>query len=126
MITMTKLIISLSLLVGLSSPALAYNRNNTLIINTLGGKIQYQNPYVRQKDTLKGAGTEFIGEAKVNKEGEVSVFISGCKNIDLGNQNDETLDKAALNILKAVKNGDVIKIRMNSYGSCEVGEWKKN
>jgi hypothetical protein len=123
---MVKLIISLSLLVAISTPALAQSRRNQIIINTLGGKVQYQNPYVRDQDSLKGVGTEFIGEARVSKEGQVTVFISGCKNIDLGNQNDETLDTAQVSKLKSIKNGDSIKIRMNRYGSCEVGDWKKN
>lgn len=127
---MIKLIIAASLFVGLASPALAntyaQRRQNQIIINTLGGKIQYQNPYSRPNDSLKGVGTEFIGEAKISKEGDVTVFISGCKHVALGNQNDETLDNVTLTKLKSIKNGDSIKLRMNSYGKCEVGDWKKN
>lgn len=124
---MIKLIMSVSLLLGFASSAFAYNnRQNQIVINTLGGKIKYQNPYSRQNDSLKGVGTEFIGEAKISNVGQVTVFISGCKNIDLGNQNDETLDKTALTKIKSIKKGDSIKIRMNKYGSCEVGDWKKN
>lgn len=121
-----KLIFLLIMVLGFSLPALANSRNRPLTINTLGGKIIYQNPYQKQNDSLKGVGQEFLGEAKINKEGEVTVFISGCKHINLGNQKDEELEKAELSKLQAVKNGDLIKIRMREYGKCEVSEWRKN
>ncbi len=109
----------------MATPVFAQNRNRPAVIITPNGPVRLQTPFDKPQSDLKGVGKEFIGRAKVS-EGKISVFIRGCQNVEIGDINNQELEKEELEKLKKIKNNDVIKLKMSQYGSCEVAGWKKN
>ncbi len=105
---------------------IAFAKNNPTVILTPNGSLKIKNPFVREsnKEELEGKGHEFFGRAKV-QDGKVSVWIRGCKDVQLGDLNNNE-DKEQVEKLQKIRNNDNIRLKMSGFGKCEVAGWEKN
>lgn len=101
-------------------------------LNTPRGRVQVVTPQdvkrMQEKEkknpTLEGVGQEFSSSVKVEGN-KYTAFIRGCNNVMIGDLSDESNDEDTIKKLKTLKNGDRIKLKMQSYGKCSVADWKK-
>lgn len=100
------------------------NRQKAILMNTPNGPVRLNTPFDNQKEELKGVGSVFFGRAKV-KEGKVTIWIRGCSEVEIGDIS-KTEDKALIEKLKSVRNGDNLRLKMGGFGKCEVSGWEKN
>lgn len=103
-------------------------------INTPNGPVQVVTPQdyknldkqLKEKKEMKGYGQEFLTKVNI-KEGKVTAWVRGCNWVTLGDTNNQEEDaKEEVKRLKELKNNQQVKIKMQGYGSCEVGGWSKN
>lgn len=130
-----KTLILLMMVFGLNSaladpPQLRYfikGQNGRAIPVLTPRQAQEQIKKQKEKEDLKGGqGQDFFTTVEI-KENKVTAWVRGCNRVTVGD-----LDPAAggdakdLARLKTLKNGQRIKLKMQSYGSCEVGGWTNN